>query len=142
MRYIKGAHEVTSHNSIRGSKPSEDPVNRCEAQAFGRNIATHLSEDDHESTLYKNRSTASQHGPTGFEIQITSSLSHTSVQCVQFYTHGKNKKIFVRSIYSIYKLPTCLMRVDFPPMFGPVTRTQEACCSFPSSSSLLPGQPM
>lgn len=82
MHCIIGGHEVTSHNSIRGSKPSEDPVNRCEAQALGRNIATHLSKDDHKSTLYKKSSTVSQYGPTGCEIQIISSLSLTSVQFV------------------------------------------------------------
>ena len=40
--------------------------------------------------------------------------------------------------------PTCLMRVDFPPMFGPVTRTQGAWPppATSSSSSPSPGQLM
>lgn len=49
--YITEAHEVTGHNAIGGSQPSEDPVDWCEAEALGRDVATHLSQDDHKSTL-------------------------------------------------------------------------------------------
>lgn len=51
--------DVTSHDTIWGAQPSEDPVNWCEAEALSWNVATQLGKNDHESTLYNRSSTIS-----------------------------------------------------------------------------------
>ena len=57
--FITRACDVTSHDAIRSSQPSEDPVDWCEAQALSRNVAAQLSEDDHKPTLNKEQNSIS-----------------------------------------------------------------------------------